>query len=368
MVKLVRRAPGGAAGRPSSPPLAWLLASVLFLAACGPTATSPSRVPMVEASVPPASAEVSASLATSASPEPPPTGTLRLYTSVTQDTVDAVLAAYADVAPDLTVEVFRAPTGELDARIAAERREGEIAADVLWGTDPLSVQAYAAEGLFAAWTPSEADAVPAEYRTETFWGTRLLNMVIVHRADLPDPPADWADLTDPALAGAVGIPDPGFAGSAFAVLGYFATDPDYGMDYYQRLADNGAVQVQAIPEVLTGVAEGRFAAGMTLDKSARDAIAQGSPVEIAWPASGAIAIYSPVAVFSGTEAEAAGRHFANFLLSREAQEAIASTGWQPIRADVDGPPIDGSQVSPEWTELFDRQEELLEEYRAIFGG
>lgn len=366
MVKLVRRACGGAAGLPRSSAslLPSLVAGTLALAACGPASTSPSTAPRSEMVAPSPSGVASAS----PEPEPEPTGTLRLYTSVTQDTIDAVLAAYADVAPDVTVEVFRAPTGELDARIAAERREGEIAADVLWGTDPLSVQAYAAEDLFAAWTPSEADAVPAEYRTDTFWGTRLLNMVIVHRADLADPPADWGDLADPGLADAVGIPDPGFAGSAFAVLGYFAAEPEYGMDYYRRLADNGAVQVQAIPEVLTGVAEGRFAAGMTLDKSARDAIAQGSPVEIAWPASGAIAIYSPVAVFAGADNEATARHFANFLLGREAQEAIASTGWQPIRADVDGPPIDGRLVSPEWAELFDRQDDLLEEYRAIFGG
>lgn len=297
-----------------------------------------------------------------------PSGTVRLYTSVTQDTVDAVLAAYATVAPDVTVEVFRAPTGELDARIAAELRSGQIGGDVLWGTDPLSVQSYASQDLLETWTPPEAASVPDAYQTDTFWGTRLLNMVIAHAADLADAPSDWEDLTDAAYADAVGIPDPGFAGSAFAALGFFASDPEIGIEYYQRLADNGAVQVQAVAEVLTGVAEGRFMAGMTLDKSARDVIAQGSPIEIAWPASGAIAIYSPVAVFADAQDLANGQHFANFLLTIEAQEAIASTGWQPIRDDVDGPPIDGDQVSPNWQEIFDGQEELLMEYRAIFGG
>ena len=298
-----------------------------------------------------------------------PSGTLSLYTSVTQDTVDAVLAAYARVAPDVSVEVFRAPTGELDARIAAERREGRISADVLWGTDPLSVQSYAAEGLFATWTPDEAGAIPDRYQAETFWGTRLLNMVIVRRPDLDVPPADWDDLAAPDLAGRVAVPDPGFAGSAFAVLGYFSTSPDYGIDYYRRLAEGGATQVQSIPDVVTGVAEDRFAAGISLDKTIRDAVTQGSPIELVWPASGAIAIYSPVAVFGEAANRAAAEHFANFLLTVPAQEAIASTGWQPIRPDVEGgPPVEGEQVSPDWTELFNRQEELLEDYRAIFGG
>lgn len=342
-----------------------VLAAGVLLAACS---TSPAPSPSAPPATSGAPETATASTSTRASTLPEPAGTVRLYTSVTQDTVDAVLAVYAEAAPDVTVEVFRAPTGELDARIAAELREGQIGGDVLWGTDPLSVQSYAAQDLLEAWSPPEAASVPEEYQTDTFWGTRLLNMLIVHAAGMADPPTDWVDLTDPAYADGVGIPDPGFAGSAFAVLAYFESSPDFGIGYYEDLAENGAVQVQAVAEVLTGVAEERFVAGMTLDKSARDAIAQGSPIEIAWPASGAIALYSPVAVFADAEQLANGQHFANFLLTREAQEAIASTGWQPIRDDVEGPPIDGEQVSPDWDEVFNRQEELLMEYRAIFGG
>ncbi len=362
MIRALRGAPRGVYR-------SWLamLAVAALLAACSsdPGATSPqttSSQPSTSAGDPEASETESGAML------PEPSGIVSLYTSATQDTVDGVLAAYAEAAPDVNVEVFRAPTGELDARIAAEVREGQIGGDVLWGTDPLSVQSYASQDLLEAWTPPEAASVPEEYQTETFWGTRLLNMVIVHGADSTDPPTDWGDLTGAAFTGGVGIPDPGFAGSAFAVLGYFASNPDYGIEYYQRLADNGATQVQAVAEVLTGVAEGRFSAGMTLDKSARDAIAQGSPIEIAWPASGAITIYSPVGVFADAQNPANGKHLANFLLTPEGQAAIASTGWQPVRDDVEGPPIDGDQVSPEWSEIFDRQQELLDGYRAIFGG
>jgi iron(III) transport system substrate-binding protein len=298
-----------------------------------------------------------------------PGGTIRLYTSVTQDTVDAVLDAFAAEHPEVDVEVFRAPTGELDARIAAELREGRLNADVLWGTDPLSVRSYADRGLFRAWTPEEAGAVPAAYQTDTFWGTRILNMIIVHQPGLDPAPSDWWDLADAAYADAVAIPDPGFAGSAFGALGHFATADGYGLDYYRQLRENGTVQLQAIPEVLTGVAEGQYVAGITLDKTARDAIDQGSPVEIAWPSSGAIAIYSPIAVFDDSQTPAAAEALVSFVLSRTGQEAIAGTGWQPIRDDVTGgPPIDGPQVGPDWAELFDRQDELLEEYRSIFGG
>lgn len=109
---------------------------------------------------------------------------MRLYTSVTQDTVDAIVAGYRARHPGVNVEVFRAPTGELSARIAADQRLGEIKADVLWGTDPPSTQQFARDGLFRQWTPAEVDVIPPAYRSDTFWGTRILNMVVVTRAPI----------------------------------------------------------------------------------------------------------------------------------------------------------------------------------------
>lgn len=293
--------------------------------------------------------------------------TLRLYTTVTEDTVEAVVAGFEEQHPDVETEVFRAPTGEFNARVATERREGRIRADVFWLTDPLSMQPFEEEGLLAEWSPAEVGAVPEEYRASTFWGTRVLNLVIVHADDAEPAPESWWDLADPAH-GEVALPDPGFAGSAFAALGYFALDPDYGMDYYRELDAAGATQVQAPGEVVTGVAEGQFAAGITLDKAARDAIEDGSPIGVAWPEPGAIAVYSPIAVLAGSGAREPAEAFVDHVLSAGAQEAIAATGWQPVRDDVDWPHQGGPLISPDWSAAFDRQEELLEEYRSVFGG
>lgn len=330
-----------------------LLLLLLFVVACGPQGT---------ASPPPAPASEVA--------EDEGSGPLRLYTSVSQETLDPVLAAFSEAQPDVEVEVFRAPTGELNARLAAERREGGIQADVLWLSDPLSMQAYAADGLLRELDLGDAvDAIPPEYRTEEFVGTALLEVVIVHAPDLDPAPTAWEDLADPAYRDAVAIPDPGFAGSAFGALGWFALDDGYGLDYYQALSDNGAVQVQAPGEVITGVAEGRFVAGMSLAFSAQQAIADGSPLAVVYPEPGAIAVYSPVAILQSAADPEAAAALVDFLVTSEAQELISETsGNPPARTDVEGPGGGGAQVSPDWQELFGRQDELLEEYRAIFGG
>ena len=289
---------------------------------------------------------------------------LRVYTSVTQGTVDAVVDGFEAANPGVDVELFRAPTGELTARIAAELRSGDIQADVLWMTDPLSIQQYAADGLLREWTPSTIDVVPAEYVSDTFFGTRILNMVMVANTDVVDIPTDWGDLT--RVEGTVAIPDPGFAGSAFGALAYFSLSQDYGIEFYQDLAEAGAVQVKSPGEVVNGVAEGTYAAGMTLDFSARKAVDDGSPVTLVWPTSGAIAIYSPIAVLDSTESTA-GETFAEYVISAEAQTAIAETGWQPIRDDVPWE-FSGPRVVVDWDTAFGIQDELLGEYRAIFEG
>lgn len=296
----------------------------------------------------------------------PVEGAVTLYTSVTQDTIDAVLAAFAEERPNIPVAVFRAPTGELDARIATELRSGGLGADVLWVSDPLSLQRYEAEGLLAPLAGEAFAEVPAEYRTETSVGTRLLNLVIVAGEGVEPLPASWSDLADPAYAGAVALPDPGFAGSAFAALGYFAGQDALGLDYYQRLRDNGAVQVASPVDVMTGVAEGLYKVGISLDKIVADAVADGSPIELVWPESGAIAVYSPAAVVDGSDELAAAQAFVEFLVSPTGQEAIAASGWQPVRPDVEWP-AQGPAVAPDWPALFGSQAELLEAYRAIFG-
>lgn len=288
--------------------------------------------------------------------------TLRIYTSVTQDTVDAVVEAFGNVDPAAEVEVFRAPTGEVAARIAAEQREGGLQADILWLTDPLSIQQYSRDGVLLEFTPRNAEFVPAEWRTETFVGTRVLNLVIVASTGMTTLPADWRDLAD--VEDGVAIPDPGFAGSAFGAVGFFALDPAYGFDFYRDLHDAGATEVRSPGDVVAGVAEGQFDAGITLDRTARAAADDGSPVVLIWPASGAIALYSPIAVVDRGDTTLA-ESFVDFVLSVEAQQAIAATGWEPIRDDVAWD-RGGLQQSIDWSAAFDRQDELLSTYRQIF--
>src|SRR5580658_8146683 len=288
---------------------------------------------------------------------------ITLYTSVTQNTVTAVLNGFAKLDPNVKVSVFRATTGQLNARIAADEHSGGLRSDVIWGTDPLSMESYAQEGLFQPWPLPAIAGVPAQDKTKYFWGTRELYLVIVAHKGLTPMPANWSDLASPAYKGKVALPDPAAAGSAFAALGYFDTAPGFGISFYHALKANGAVQVSTIPEVVTDVAEGRYQLGITLDSEVRSAIAAGSPVVLDWPASGAISLYSPIAetVAATGGATAATQAFMRYVLSPAGQTLIGKTGWQPVLPGIAGParPAGATEVYPGWSAMFGRQQQIL---------
>ena len=85
-------------------------------------------------------------------------GPITLYTSEPQEKIDEVIAAFNEEHPDITVEVFRAGTGDLNARIASELETGEVAADVLLAADAPTFEGYKEQDLLAEYTPADADA------------------------------------------------------------------------------------------------------------------------------------------------------------------------------------------------------------------
>jgi len=169
-------------------PVGLIIAALVLLAACSSSGTPAPTAPTSNGTTASATPAQSPAVAMS------PAGTITLYTSVTQSTVDAVVKGFTDAHPEIIVDVFRAPTAEVAARIATDLASGGLRADVLWLTDPLSIAGYADQKLLQAWTPPSAAGIDPAYRTNTSFGTRLLNMVLITGAAVTPGPADWKDL------------------------------------------------------------------------------------------------------------------------------------------------------------------------------
>jgi iron(III) transport system substrate-binding protein len=154
------------------------------------------------------------------------------------------------------------------------------------------------------------------------------------------------------------------------MLGYFSSADGYGLDFYRSLKANGAVQVSTPDDVVTGVAQGTYKAGFALANTAYLARSKGSPIEVVWPAPGAIAIPAPIAVTTRTGEQPLAEEFASYVASAAGQQVVAKTNVYPVLPDAGGPeiPPGAPVVSPDWSALSGRTTELLAQYRSIFGG
>jgi iron(III) transport system substrate-binding protein len=332
-------------GRPGWPRTSALLAVlVLSLAACGGESTA-------------------GGVADAGQPDG-----LTMYTCLSDESIQPVIEAFEARDDGGQVELFRAPTGELNARVAADIRSGGLGADVFWGCDPLTVQALVDQDLVGGWIPPDADAIPEEFRTDDYVGGHLLYMVALHRSGAPAPEA-WSDLADGGYD-ALAVPDPAVAASALGTVGFFAAEPDYGVDFYRDLQESGAVQVSTPDDVTTGVAQGVYDAGITTANSAYAAQDDGSPVEVVWPDPGAVAIYGPVALATHSADSDVARSFVSFVVSAEGQAVLAASGAYPTLPGVDGPTVpDGAPVvSPDWAAIGAEKDDILAEYQQVFGG
>lgn len=300
-------------------------------------------------------------------PEAPQDGSITLYTCVNDTTVQPMLQRFQAAHPGQEVKLFRAPTGELNARVASDVRSGGLKADVVWACDPLTMRGYLDQQLVGGWVPEEAAGLPEQFRTADSVGAAVLYLVAVHAKSGAAPKA-WSDLTDSAYA-PVAVPDPGVAASALGALGYFSQAEGYGLDFYTKLRQQGAKQVSTPDNVTTGVAQGQYRAGLTIASSAYLAQGKGSPIAVTWPEPGAVAIYGPIALARQSADSGLAKDFISFVVSQDGQQVLADAGSYPTRPGVSGPeiPAGAPVVYPDWELVASTKDSLLKDYQTIFG-
>jgi len=120
-------------------------------------------------------------------------GKLVIYTANFLDTEEVVARRFSGRF-GIPIEIVRAPTGQLIARISTEAAAGRLIADVIDISD--RVQARAMIALFAPYAPPNATDYPEVARTTDRLWPRSGNAwtISYNSALVGDPPTSWADL------------------------------------------------------------------------------------------------------------------------------------------------------------------------------
>ncbi|RUQ98204.1 extracellular solute-binding protein [Labedella endophytica] len=314
---------------------------------------------------------------TSAAPETESSAeasTLTVYTSEPQEKIDAMVELFNESHPEVTVEVFRAGTGDLTARIESERASGDVQADVLLAADSGTFEDYAAEDLLLEYSPADVDALnPDVVDPEGFYtGTRIIPTVIAYNTGLVDtPPTSWADLTDAQYADQIVMPNPDVSGAAAYNAAVWLDEPALGESWMTDLAANNPVIAESNGPVSQAVASGTQPVGIVVDYLVRELAAAGSPVEVAYPSEGVPYVSQPVGIFSATDVPDAAEAFVDFLVSSEGQTLAVEQSYLPVRNDVGSPEgapelDDIEMLSPDLETIRSTQDEAVAKFNELF--
>lgn len=350
--------------RTSATATAALLGASLLLAACSDTTDDESTDAVTSAETEPGTESAGGA-----------SGTITVYTSEPQAKIDEIVAAYNEQYPDVTVEIFRAGTGELTARLATEQEAGEIQADILLAADAPTFEQYKADGELAEYTPEDVESLnddvvdPDGY----YVGTRLIPTVIAYNTGaVEEPPTSWASLTDEQWSGQIAMPNPQVSGAAAYNATVWLLTDDLGEEWLADLGANDVTVLESNGPVSQAVAGGTQSVGVVVDYLVRELAEQGSPIELVYPEDGVPYVSQPAAIMADSDNPEAAGTFIDFLVSAEGQELAVEQSYLPVRGDVgtpEGAPelADLTLLTPDLDTLAERQDEAVTLFGDLVG-
>jgi iron(III) transport system substrate-binding protein len=262
-----------------------------------------------------------------------------LYTSVPQALATQFADAFMKKRPDIKVEIYRAGSTEVGAKLAAEREVGGIRADLLWLADAPIYYDLRKRGELLGYISPEAKAIPAELKDPNafFTAGRLINMIIAVNTQvtpLKDAPKSWKDFPDFGKKATMG--NPLYSGSNFVTVAAFVKK-DGNWSWFERARAKGVAVVRGNSEAADALAGKEFGIAMTLDYIIAGLVKKGAPLATIWPTDGAISVPSPIAIIKNSKNPAGSKAFVDYVLSKEGQEFLVKQEVIPVRGDVAPP-------------------------------
>src|SRR5690606_22262955 len=293
---------------------------------------------------------------------------LVLYASHPTEMIDYFVARFKEKY-DVEVDLVYGDTGELLARIRAEADRPQ--ADILWGGGAHT--GASAPELFLPYQSPALEGISEEYLDPNGYNAPFdaFTMVIVYNKDLvPEDqvPRRWSDLTDPKWHRKVIHANPAVSSSAYAAMVTWLEIGGWAL--VEALARNQII-AESSSAPFTQVGQGEMPLGVAYEEGAFRWLPTGR-VGIVYPEDGVAFLPGGLFLVRNGPNPNAARLFVDFLLSKEAQEALAANfpGRRPTHKEVGLHP---SMPAPEELntipypeqEAADRRDEYLARWRQI---
>lgn len=351
--------------------------ALTMLAGCGGAASSaaPSSTPAPAASGD--GSQASSEAAPAASPADLKAN-LTLYTSEPEELVTEMIADFNKTYPNVKIDLFRSGTGKVTAKMDAELETGSTEANIIWFADIGYIKGLDDKGQILHYTPKGAESIDQQYAYNNGMGheVRLIyNVLAYNTTKVQNPPKDWNDVTDPAYKSTFAMANPNYSGGAFTALVVHVQNADkVGWDFYKNAKANDCKYEESNGNLQTKVSSGEYGAVAIVDFMGRNAKADGSPVDVVYPASGAVLIPTPISLMNNIPAEEvpAAQAFLDYMFEVNTQKLFIAQGYIPV-VEAAGVPEGAPAAKDIVTMPFDldyyvaNSTSIREEYVKLFG-
>jgi len=263
-------------------------------------------------------------------------GKLVLYTANFLDTEQVVAKRFSERF-GIPIEIIRAPTGQLIARIRTEAAANRLIADVIDISD--RVQARAMVELFAPFAPPNAADYPDVARTaDRLWPRSGNAWTISYNSALViDPPTSWGDLVKPEF-GKLRIGQTVILSGGGPFTRAMFERKVLGEDYWAKQAALKPALFPSQAPMVDALIRGEIAIAPLVTNLAIPLAAQGAPLKWFFAPEGV-----PVTVFcaglaKGAAHPNAARLFLDWAMSREGQALMVELGSFSAMAQAPMPP------------------------------
>lgn len=271
----------------------------------------------------------------------------------------------------INVEVFQGTTGEILARLEAEKANpvADVVVLASW-SDGLNMKE---DDQIMSYTPVNAEKVVAGWIDEdsTLFGYSASAVGVIYNTTvIPTLNADWDELASSKYKDLLAIPDPEKSGSCKDFVAGFVNA--YGWDTFEGMANNGMMNGGANKAALESVTTGEVGALIAgVDYNAYSSIANGEPLAIYYPKGGTVVNPRPAMIMKTAPNVDNAKAFIDYLFSDDAQKMTADAYLLPGRSDITCENrtnlTDIPQIKCDWNKMVDTSADIAKKVNDLTG-
>ena len=289
-----------------------------------------------------------------------------VYTSMENDEIVEYLKVAKKELSDLDIQAIRLSTGELGARMLAERNNPQ--ADCIWGWAVTNMAEFVPKGMLVPYKPKGWEKIPANFKDPKGYWTAIdlyaaalvPNTKVLEKKNLPMPKG-WNDLLNPVYKDMLIMPNPASSGTGFLQVASLLVmlDPDYknksieenkAWGFLKKLDKNMGQYIKSGSKPAKLTAAGEYAIGCSFAFVYSSLKKKGFPVALVMPEEGAGFELESNALLKGAKHEAAAKKFLDWALSKNAMKQYAKfklgVSYPGIAGPKDLPALDTIKLAP----------------------